>query len=52
LVGEECRLGDTDTHGYGVKNMLKNYAAVVNPGGSITLDSIAPGQYTLKVTAH
>jgi len=30
----------------------KNYAAVVNPDGSVMLDSIAPGQYTLKVAAQ
>ena len=33
-------------------NNHKNYAAVVNQDGTVILDAIAPGQYTLKVTAH
>jgi len=34
-----------------IKNQ-KSYGAIVNPDGSVTLDSIAPGQYTLRVTAQ
>jgi hypothetical protein len=30
----------------------KNYSAIVNPDGTVILDSVAPGQYTLKVAAQ
>jgi beta-lactamase regulating signal transducer with metallopeptidase domain len=30
---------------------VKNYAATVNPDGSLAIDSIPPGSYTLRVTA-
>jgi len=33
-----------------IKN-LRNYSAAVSPDGSLVLDSVAPGQYTLRVTA-
>jgi hypothetical protein len=33
-------------------NNRRNYAAVVNEDGSVAFDAIAPGQYTLKVTAQ